>query len=332
MEIKSRFRGCLLGGAIGDALGYPIEFFDEERIKRHYGDGGIRRFGSKAKVAFVSDDTQMTLFTAEGLLLARKRGETLKRSIYLSYLDWHKTQIENYSEGREGLMAIPELYSNRAPGMTCMGSLNSGIMGGVTFPINKSKGCGGVMRTSPIALYCYARGASIEGADELAAEAAAITHGHTLGHLPSYALNHIIYKLLEGEEIDRAVEIAIAATEERYAHDKEADLGILKLKKALSLALDPDVQDREAIKILGEGWVAEEALAVAVYCAVAHKDSFEDGVCAAVNHNGDSDSTGAITGNILGAYLGIDAIPDFYKDGVELRDTILDMSDKLLAD
>ena len=331
MEIKARFRGCLLGGAIGDALGYPVEFFNEERIKRHYGEGGIRRFGSKAKVAFVSDDTQMTLFTAEGLLLARKRGETLKRSIYLSYLDWHKTQIENYSEGREGLMAIPELYSNRAPGMTCMGSLNSGIMGGVTFPINKSKGCGGVMRTSPIALYCYARGASIEGADELAAEAAAITHGHTLGHLPSYALNHIIYKLLEGEEIERAVELAIESTRERYVYTHNADLGIEKMEKAVELASDPDVSDEEAIEILGEGWVAEETLAIAIYCALRHSDSFEDAVCAAVNHNGDSDSTGAITGNIIGAYLGIEAIPDYYKEKVELKDVVIEMSDRLLV-
>ncbi len=330
-DLRSRFRGCLLGGAIGDALGYPVEFFDEERIKKHYGEGGIRRFSNKTKVAFVSDDTQMTLFTVEGLLLAKRRGVTLKRSIYLSYLDWLKTQMENYTEGGEGLLSISQLYDTRAPGMTCLGALNSGLMGGITYPINTSKGCGGVMRTSPIALYCYARGASIEGADELAAEAAAITHGHTLGHLPSYALNHIIYKLLEGEEIGRAVEIAIRATEERYAHDKAADLGISKMKKALSLGLDPDVTDKEAIEILGEGWVAEEALAIAIYCAIAHKDSFEDAVCSAVNHKGDSDSTGAITGNILGAYLGIEEIPDFYLGAVELRDVILDISDRLLV-
>lgn len=330
-DLKARFRGCLLGGAIGDALGYPVEFFSEERIKKHYGDRGIRRFGNTTKAAFISDDTQMTLFTAEGLLLAKKRGETLKRSIYLSYLDWLKTQTENYSEEGEGLMAIPELYDDRAPGMTCLGALNSGLMGGIASPINNSKGCGGVMRTSPVALYCFAKGVSIEGADELAAEAAAITHGHTLGHLPSYALNHIIYKLLEGEEIEQAVEMAIAATEKRYAYDKSADLGISKIRNALSFALDPHVTDKEAIENLGEGWVAEEALAVALYCAVAHKDSFEDAVCLAVNHKGDSDSTGAITGNILGAYIGIDEIPDFYTEGVELREVILDMADRLLG-
>ncbi len=329
-ELKSRFRGCLLGGAIGDALGYPVEFFGEERIKKFYGETGVRRFNNVSKAAFISDDTQMTLFTAEGLLLARERGETLKRSIYLSYLDWLKTQQKSYTEGGKGLLSIHELYDTRAPGMTCVGSLKSGLMGGMTEPINNSKGCGGVMRTAPVALYCFARGVSIPGADELAAEAAAITHGHVLGHLPSYVLNHIIYKILEGEEIEQAVKLAIEAASERYSYNVDVALGIERLERALELAADPAVTDKEAIWELGEGWVAEEALAIAIYCAIAHKDNFEDAVAAAVNHRGDSDSTGAITGNILGAYLGIEEIPDHFIRGVELRDLILDMSDRLL--
>ena len=330
-ELKSRFRGCLLGGAIGDALGYPVEFFDEGRIKRYYGESGVRRFNNITKAAFISDDTQMTLFTAEGLLLARERGESLKNSIYLSYLDWLKTQEERYTEGGKGLLSVSGLYDLRAPGMTCISSLKSGIMGSIAEPINNSKGCGGVMRTAPVALYCFARGDGILGANELAAEAAAITHGHVLGHLPSYVLNHIIYKILEGEEITRAAQLAIEAAIERYTYSVSVALGIQKLERALALAADSAVTDKEAINELGEGWVAEETLAIAVYCAIAHKDSFEDAVSAAVNHKGDSDSTGAITGNILGAYLGIEEIPDFYTESVELRDVILDISDKLLV-
>ena len=332
MDLKNRFRGCLIGGAIGDALGYPVEFFSKEKIKKYHGERGIRRFGSLSRAAFISDDTQMTLFTAEGLLLAKKRGEGVKRSIYLSYLDWYRTQEEIYiDDGREGLSSIPVLYDTRAPGSTCLGALRSGLMGGISLPINSSKGCGGVMRTAPVALYCFARGVDILGANELAAEAAAITHGHVLGHLPSYAMNHIIYKILEGADIHRAVELAIESTRERYAYTHNADLGIEKMEKAVELASDPDVSDEEAIEILGEGWVAEETLAIAIYCALRHSDSFEDAVCAAVNHNGDSDSTGAVTGNIIGAYLGVEAIPDYYKEKVELKDVVIEMSDRLLV-
>ena len=332
MDLKNRFRGCLIGGAIGDALGYPVEFFSKEKIKKYHGERGIRRFGSLSRAAFISDDTQMTLFTAEGLLLAKKRGEGVKRSIYLSYLDWYRTQEEIYiDDGREGLSSIPVLYDTRAPGSTCLGALRSGLMGGMSFSINNSKGCGGVMRTSPVALYCFARGVDILGANELAAEAAAITHGHVLGHLPSYALNHLLYKILEGIDIYQAVELAIDSTRKRYAYTHDANLGIELMEKALELAKDPDVSDEEAIEILGEGWVAEETLAIAIYCALRHSDSFEDAVCAAVNHNGDSDSTGAVTGNIIGAYLGIEAIPDYYKEKVELNDVVIEMSDRLLV-
>ena len=329
--MKNRFRGCLIGGAIGDALGYTVEFFTLDRIKNIYGEGGIRRLPCPQGPALISDDTQMTLFTAEGLIKARDRGVGHKRSIYLSYLDWFKTQEQYFTAGGEGLLAIAELFERRAPGTTCLGSLRSGLEGGVSFPINSSKGCGGVMRTAPIALYCYAKGANILGANELAAEAAAITHGHVLGHLPSYALNHLLYKILEGIDIYQAVELAIDSTRKRYAYTHDANLGIELMEQALELAKDPDVSDEEAIDILGEGWVAEETLAIAIYCTLKHSDSFEDAVCASVNHNGDSDSTGAVTGNIIGAYLGVEAIPDYYTEKVELKDIVLEISDKLLA-
>lgn len=328
--MKNRFRGCLIGGAIGDALGYTVEFFTLDRIKNIYGEGGIRRLPCPQGLALISDDTQMTLFTAEGLIKARDRGVGHKRSIYLSYLDWFKTQEQYFTAGGEGLLAIAELFERRAPGTTCLGSLRSGLEGGVSFPINSSKGCGGVMRTAPIALYCYAKGANILGANELAAEAAAITHGHVLGHLPSYAMNHMLYKILEGEDILRAASLAVEETQKRYSVYSEAREGLSLMKKAISLASDCNLSDEDAIRSLGEGWVADEALAIAMYCALRHKDSFEDAVIAAVNHDGDSDSTGAITGNILGAYLGADAIPEHYLNSVELRDVILNMADSLI--
>src|SRR5699024_6849945 len=76
------------------------------------------------------------------------------------------------------------------------------------------------------------------------------------------------------------------------------------LMRAVKLARDPAVSDLDGIHALGEGWVAEEALAIAVFCAVRYQDDFAAAIRAAVNHKGDSDSTGAICGNILGAWLG----------------------------
>ena len=330
LDLKSRFRGCLMGGAIGDALGYPVEFLSTMRIKKNYGEEGIRSLKIKNGVAYFSDDTQMTLFTAEGLIKAKERGVTLKKSIYLSYLDWLKTQYEVSPVSDKGLLSVATLYDRRAPGITCLSALNSGLEGGISQSINDSKGCGGVMRTAPVALFCYAKGANALGADELAAEAAAITHSHVLGHLPSYALNHILYEILGGADLSDAINRAIEATETRYACEEDAALGISKMRIASMLGDNSDMDDETAILMLGGGWVAEEALAISIYCALKYKDSFLDAVAAAVNHDGDSDSTGAITGNIIGAYLGYEAIPGDLSEPIEARDVILDMADALL--
>ena len=87
--------------------------------------------------------------------------------------------------------------------------------------------------------------------------------------------------------------------------------------------------DAECISELGEGWTGHEALAIAVFCALRHPDSFEDAVVAAVNHDGDSDSTGAVCGNIMGALLGRRAIPECYTCDLEIVDVIEEMAEDL---
>jgi len=90
-----------------------------------------------------------------------------------------------------------------------------------------------------------------------------------------------------------------------------------------------DATDLANIHRIGEGWVAEETLGIAIYCALRYQNNFSAGVIAAVNHNGDSDSTGAVTGNILGALLGYEAIDAKWKTDLELHDVILEISDDL---
>ena len=100
-------------------------------------------------------------------------------------------------------------------------------------------------------------------------------------------------------------------------------------KMSLLDLADSDTPDIEAIHALGEGWVADETLAIAVFCALRYENDFEKALIAAVNHNGDSDSTGAVYGNILGACLGMDAIPDKFKTNLELRDLCIVLGEKL---
>ncbi len=90
----NQIRGCLIGGAVGDALGYPVEFYYESKLFEKYGKPGIRNYELNSdQIAEISDDTQMTLFTANGLLIDSHDLE----SIWHCYQDWYRTQTEEYS-------------------------------------------------------------------------------------------------------------------------------------------------------------------------------------------------------------------------------------------
>ena len=150
---KSRMIGCLLGGAIGDAMGYPVEFMRYTDIARQFGGAGVRDLSNGN---LISDDTQMTLFTAEGLLSSHRTGKSPVKSVYRSYLRWYYTQSKVKMPGAKyegGLLKEAKLFALRAPGSTCLSSLSSGKMGTISDPINHSRGCGGVMRVAPCAVF-----------------------------------------------------------------------------------------------------------------------------------------------------------------------------------
>jgi ADP-ribosylglycohydrolase len=324
--LNDRIRGCLIGGAIGDALGWPVEFMRLDEIIRKYGPQGITNLvkGRSNRVE-ITDDTQMTIFTAEGILRAENRGRNkgivhTPAVIHQSYLRWLDTQGVGCDVEKDGwIHSIEGLHSRRAPGNTCLDALMSGKMGSMEEHINNSKGCGGVMRTAPVGLV-YKK----EEAFKLGCESAAITHGHPSGYLSAGALSFIIAAISEGLDLDTALEQSVKELK-LYPFSKECSELI---EKAITLAKS-DTPDIQAIESLGEGWVGEEALAISIYCALKYKDDFKKAVITAVNHNGDSDSTGAITGNLLGAYLGIDGIPQNWVSDVELSKELIQLADDL---
>lgn len=350
METKmqiDRIRGSLVGGAIGDALGYPVEFIPSfKEIQAKYGERGITwldvqqwwRDGEEPSgKAWISDDTQMTLFTACGLLNAKDKGRAPVPSICEAYLEWYYTQrgmrSKRFAECWIG--TLPELNQRRAPGNTCLTALEMILRG--KEPHNQSKGCGGVMRIAPIPLYGVAQNriADVKALDELAADAARLTHQHPLGYIPAALLAHVIYGLAADEYPTRdnltgIVRDGLRVMEELFPiHREEVQQMQLWAEKAIALSENgvSDVQNIE--EGLGGGWVAEETLAIALYAVLAHFGDFEAALTAAVNHGGDSDSTGAVAGNILGAAVGYEALPGHYKERLELLDVILHVADDL---
>ena len=305
--MRDKFSGCLLGGAAGDALGYTVEFMQEKAIFSKFGAKGITAYVPVRGKARISDDTQMTLFTADAL---RMKGNPLE-NIARAYRDWLVTQREEYP-ARDAftspLMAVPELFAARAPGLTCMSAIEDGCCGTMAAPPNHSKGCGGVMRVAP----CGLRFAP-EQAAQVAAEAAALTHGHPLGYIPAAMLGYMVSRLVRSDDtVQMAAEKAMAYMQTMFAGEHYLEDFLNLMEKAMALAAQGG-GDLENIHALGEGWVAEEALAIALYCAVRYEEDFDAAMIASVNHKGDSDSTGAICGNLLGAakVTGIDSLkPD----------------------
>lgn len=346
MSIQDKIRGSLIGGAAGDALGYPVEFSSYEGIVRKYGKQGITSYEKNPEtgLAELSDDTQMTLFTATGLMLGKTRGclrgimGPLESYCACAYTTWYKMQTGKPLDGYEysWLRDVPEMGMNRAPGNTCMSVLGSWKDGpGQGIANNHSKGCGGIMRVAPVALYLnrapIGKG-DIKRIDSLGAAVAALTHGHPLGYMPAAALVHIINRIVYSDmNVKEAVTDAISGMEELYRGKPYIDDMTDLMKRALELAGNSN-GDYENIRLLGEGWVAEETLAIAIYCAVRYQDDFSKALVAAVNHGGDSDSTGAVTGNIAGAYLGYELMDEKWKKDLECSDVILEIADDLYND
>ena len=194
------------------------------------------------------------------------------------------------------------------------------------------------MRVAPIGIFSAAHPEQLdlEQAGSLAGYAAEITHKHPLSTLSSMALAMIVAECILHDNIDRdkfrfiVMDRVFKQLGGDFKEDKYLDELQTLVQKALELVVS-DRTDTDAIYILGEGWVAEETLAIAIFSVMRYIDDFEKCVCCAVNHSGDSDSTGAVAGNIIGALVGYEAIPEKYKRNFELHDLILSITDDLCS-
>ena len=326
-----RVLGCLLGGAVGDAFGYGVEFSKLPQIHQRFGPQGIQEpVLNRHGEAEVSDDTQMTLFTLEGLLAGIRPGAPIDQANVLeavrrATLDWHGTQIGRTQSQlpENALSKYHVLQKNQAPGGTCMRACQQGARGTPEQPINNSKGCGGVMRVAPIGLFTEPGN---EQAFELAARCAAQTHGHPSGYLSAGVLASMVRDLLDGLKPDRSAH----RTLDIARHWQGAEETVAAVEHALELASRSDADHAGAVAQLGEGWIGEEALAVALYAALVASD-FSDAIRIASNHDGDSDSTASIGGQIYGAWKGLEEIPSAWIRRLDALDPLLDVTGRLIG-
>ncbi len=331
--LLERYQGCLLAGAVGDALGAPLEFLSIEEIAERFpptrsdpfGPLGVRTYHVvSGQPGAITDDTQMTLFTAEGLLRVHNRqlrnqlGQ-VQRAVHRAYLRWLETQRQHEPPPRPDgwLASLSELYQRREPSNSCLAALRMGIMGSKAAPINNSKDAAGIVRIAPVAL------APRWDPWDLGCDVAAVTHTHPLGYLTAGAFALMLSRLLKGDTLTSSADVVLA----RLRRETGAKPLVILLERAMYLAEIGDPSP-EQLATLGAGWSADEALAMGVYCA-ASVDSLEDGVALAVLHSGNSASTGSIAGSLLGAQFGVADIPEQLLQALEFADLIRDVADDL---
>ncbi|MFF4247126.1 ADP-ribosylglycohydrolase family protein [Streptomyces sp. NPDC001822] len=342
---RAGVRGALLGGAVGDALGNPVEFLSLAGIRRAHGERGVRGLvpDEDGVTGRVTDDTQMTLFTVEGLIRAHVHAAStgvagaeapFVRNAYLRWLDTQNHPSPPLRGGenrvRNGwLRQQPWLYARRAPGNACLTGLASGRAPdpeaplALPGPVNPhSKGCGTVMRSAPFGLL----GEDAATGFALAARCATITHGHPTGAYAAGAFAAIVTHLLEGDSPEGAVLRSLELLGRHPGHEETT----AALRAAVGLAARGR-PTAERVETLGAGWVAEEALAIAVYCMLALPEAGEvaEALLLSVNHSGDSDSTGAVCGNLLGALHGDVKLPASWLAATEGRSVIAELADDL---
>ena len=286
----------------------------------------------------------MTLFAAEGIIRTIQRasnrgGASIVNVVQHALLRWLRTQSPDLalaSPSEPGwLIGEARLHARRAPGNTNLRALRAQAgqwwTPALDAPPNDSKGCGAIMRSAPFGLAASSR----EEAFESSRDTAVVTHGHPSGYLAAAYFAALVHDVARDLSLpDAMAEADRLLARERGADEVRAAIDAARAVAARAVAAR-GVPDAHAIEALGGGWVAEEALAIALACALTAGEPGEDAMRAALwraaAHSGDSDSTASLAGNLLGAAWGEERLPASWLGDLELRDVVERIADDLHA-
>lgn len=329
LRTEDNFKGAFLGAAIGDALGSPLETMSMIQIERRFGKGGITQFmRNQELLGAISDDTQMALFTAESLLQSLSQTKGVERTVinyidatYLGAMRWLRSQnliseqsdykFANQVYGASWLTRVKDLYVQRNPNETIINALRFGIIGTPSKPTNNSKSPMGMVRMMPVGLFFD----DYKTAFTVAMEGSASTGGHYSGYLTAGFYAAFLTLLREGSPFEDALRIASEHLQ-TFRNHHEITHALTNCTNVINSNVEPSLK---VVESLGSGWVAEEVLSLSLYCAYVYKESFEKAVLLSVNHGGDSDTCGFLTGCIVGFMLGEQQIPEHFKKDLEFR-------------
>ncbi len=335
---QNQTRGVLLGLAVGDAMGHTVDNRTLQEICEDYGPNGLLGYDLVNGYADVTSYTQLAAFTANGLLLAltriRMQGASapLIRYITLAIKEWSRSQ--QYCAPERNfcwLSAVPEMKRRFCMDTRMLDALNRETLGTLDAPQYKSNHPGALGEVIPIALLWEDIGFSQDDLDRFGAEAIALTHGDPEAFLSGAVLTHMLSLLLKDPllPVEALMQQTIDAIQMQFGRDYPQTTHIWELLQlAMTLAASHDLMPMEAMEQLGCR-TAPEVLAGAIYAIATCSGDFDAAMITAVNHSGRSAAVGAITGALLGATLGQQALPEFYLESLEPTSALTELADDL---
>lgn len=336
---RQTYLGCLLGLAVGDAMGYTVDHKSWAKIQADYGPNGLMGYDLVNGYADVTSYTQLAAFTCNGLLLGitwgRMRGRMAPYVRYIAMAD----QEWCYSQRAWGrpsktycwLMHEPELCRRRCMDTRMMDTITNSRPGTPEERVNQFQNPGALTTALGVGLFFDPERMEQEKIDRLGAEAVALTHGSPLAFLTGAALAHIISRCTYAPELPlrELYQETLEMLESRYGHEYSQTYEICGwIRQALYYVDTPTLSPQESMERL-QCDNAAQVLAGAVYATLFCNGDFDAAVIAAVNHSGRSAATGALAGAILGARMGEEALPKFYLECLEPVDILRELAEDI---
>ncbi len=336
---RTSYRGCLLGLAVGDAMGYTVDNRSWQEIREDYGPNGLLGYDLVNGYADVTSYTQIAAFTCNGLLFGLTRGQMLgKMAPFIKYIalssrEWAASQR---AWGRPSncycwLLRKSELCGRRCMDTRMLDTLSRQRPGTLETPVNHFDSPAGITSAIGVGLFYNPDRMEQAEADLLGAEAVALTQGSPTAFLSGAVLAHIISRLLYNPKASlKAIALeGVEAMKEQFGHQySQAYEVATAVRHAITYAESPGLNQVDVMERLGCDDGAR-VLAGAIYACLAAREDFDSAMIAAVNHSGRSAAVGAIAGAILGLRLGEEALPDFYLECLEPVETLRELADDL---
>lgn len=329
------YRGCLLGLAVGDAMGYTVDSKSWNEICTDYGPNGLLGYDLVNGTADITSYTQLCAFMCNGLLLAAIRGnpELLPRYMAMSLREWAKSQQFRGTTEKTNcwLAQVPEMRRRHCMDTRMLDALSRDTFGTPEKPVFRSTTPGAITTAVAVGLGVLPANIEARSIGALGAQAVAFTHGDPDSFLAGAFVAYAVAAILQQPEtalsahFTRAAEAVNVLFGQQYP---ETEAVLARISRAMELTKDPELTTLAAMTLLG-CTTASECVAGAVYASMIHMSNFDEGMIAAVNHSGRSAAVGALTGAFLGARLGADALPEFYLESLEPATVLCELADDM---